>query len=52
MVSLDEQLPPGGMRIDDPVWEPWQPAQLAALMHGVATPWYVAAGWALDLFRG
>jgi hypothetical protein len=21
-------------------------------MHGVATPWYVAAGWALDLFRG
>jgi hypothetical protein len=45
-------LPPGGIPIDDPVWQPWEPAELAKLLDGVAAPWYVAAGWALDLFRG
>lgn len=52
MTSEDERLPPGGVLIDDPVWEPWQPPHLAALLRGVTAPWYVAAGWALDLFRG
>jgi hypothetical protein len=52
MTSNDEQLPPGGMPIDDPVWESWHPAQLATLLREVTAPWYVAAGWALDLFRG
>jgi hypothetical protein len=53
MASDDEQLPPGGVPIDDDlVWEPWQPAQLAARLQDVTAPWCVAAGWALDLFRG
>ena len=52
MTSDDEQLAPGGVPIGDPVWESRQPAQLAALLRGVTAPWYVAAGWALDLFRG
>lgn len=52
MTSDDEHLPPGGVPIDDPVWESRQPAHLAALLRGVTAPWYVAAGWALDLFRG
>src|SRR6185437_16694799 len=52
MTSNDEQLPPGGVPIDDPVWESWHPAQLATLLRGVTAPWYVAAGWAIDLFRG
>ncbi len=30
----------------------WTPAEVALRMVGVATPWYVAAGWALDLFHG
>ncbi|MEU4155252.1 hypothetical protein [Actinoplanes sp. NPDC026670] len=30
----------------------WTPAQVAERLSGVTTPWYVAAGWALDLFRG
>ncbi|OLE22331.1 MAG: hypothetical protein AUG49_19450 [Catenulispora sp. 13_1_20CM_3_70_7] len=30
----------------------WSPAEVARRLEGVATPWYVAAGWALDLFRG
>jgi hypothetical protein len=30
----------------------WTPAEVARRLAGVTTPWYVAAGWALDLFRG
>ncbi|MFL6114722.1 MAG: nucleotidyltransferase domain-containing protein [Catenulispora sp.] len=30
----------------------WTPVEVARRLAGVATPWYVAAGWALDLFRG
>ncbi|MFD4638128.1 nucleotidyltransferase domain-containing protein [Lentzea sp. NPDC058436] len=30
----------------------WTPTEVAARLNGVGTPWYVAAGWALDLFRG
>jgi hypothetical protein len=31
---------------------PWHPEQAAERLSGVHAPWYVAAGWALDLFRG
>jgi hypothetical protein len=30
----------------------WTPEQAARRLAGVVTPWCVAAGWALDLFRG
>jgi hypothetical protein len=33
-------------------WDPWRPEQVAELMAGVDLPWYVAAGWAIDLFLG
>jgi Aminoglycoside-2''-adenylyltransferase len=33
-------------------WEAWDPAVAAERLAGVDVPWYVAAGWALDLFRG
>jgi hypothetical protein len=33
-------------------WEPWRPDQVAELFAGVDLPWYVAAGWAIDLFLG
>lgn len=33
-------------------WEPWLPEQAAELLAGVDVPWYVAAGWAIDLFLG
>jgi hypothetical protein len=33
-------------------WRPWAPAEVARLLAGVTAPWYVAGGWALDLFRG
>src|ERR1700745_1031671 len=33
-------------------WDPWRPEQAAELLGGVDLPWYVAAGWAIDLFLG
>ena len=33
-------------------WSAWRPEQVAVLLQGVETPWYVAAGWAIDLFLG
>ncbi len=33
-------------------WDPWSPWEVARQLDGLTTPWYVAAGWALDLFLG
>jgi hypothetical protein len=33
-------------------WDGWEPGRVASLLEGVDVPWYVAAGWALDLFVG
>ena len=34
------------------LWEAWTLSDVAQRMSGVAAPWYVAAGWALELFTG
>jgi len=55
-----EQLPGGGVKLTaaeiealDARWAfSWTPAEVARRLAGVAAPWCVAAGWALDLFRG
>ncbi|MFJ4417094.1 hypothetical protein [Streptomyces sp. NPDC088925] len=57
MAPVSEQLPPGGVEVDesrlDAGWAaPWHPAQAAERLRGLPAPWCVAAGWALDLFRG
>jgi hypothetical protein len=33
-------------------WDAWRPDEIAPVLNGVQVPWYVAAGWALDLFLG
>jgi hypothetical protein len=33
-------------------WEPLRPAELPGLLAGLGAPWWVAGGWALDLFLG
>lgn len=49
----DDELPPGGEVLDeDPSWDAWRPEEIARLLAGVPVPWYVASGWAIDLFRG
>jgi len=34
------------------LWDAWHPAEVASRLAEVEVPWYVTAGWALDLFRG
>lgn len=33
-------------------WEPLHPADVAPVLHGLGTPWWICGGWALDLFLG
>ncbi|HEU0304713.1 MAG TPA: hypothetical protein VFR32_09035 [Gaiellaceae bacterium] len=33
-------------------WDAWSPEEVAQRLARVEAPWYVAAGWALDLFLG
>jgi hypothetical protein len=33
-------------------WDAWRPDEVAKVLAGVEAPWYVAAGWAIDLFLG
>ncbi len=33
-------------------WEPLRPADAAELLGGLEVPWWIAGGWALDLFAG
>jgi len=48
----EDRVPPGEVMGEDPPWQPWTPREVAGRLAGVATRWYVVAGWALDLFRG
>ncbi|MFF1836484.1 nucleotidyltransferase domain-containing protein [Streptomyces sp. NPDC058231] len=57
---MSEQLPSGGTELSPDEIEAlharwsssWTPSEVAQQLAGIGTPWYVAAGWALDLFRG
>lgn len=40
------------MIADLDAWEAWHPQVIADRLAGLRLPWYVAAGWALDLFHG
>jgi hypothetical protein len=33
-------------------WEPRSPSEVAAVLRGADAPWWIAGGWALDLFLG
>ena len=35
-----------------PLWDPWTLNQVAKVLAEVDVPWYVAGGWAIDLFLG
>ena len=37
---------------NEDAWCPWSPHHLAERLTGVAVPWYVVGGWALDLWLG
>jgi uncharacterized protein CbrC (UPF0167 family) len=47
------ELSPAGIEALDARWSScWTPGEVAQHLAGIAAPWCVAAGWALDLFRG
>jgi hypothetical protein len=49
----DDGIPPGGAEVgEEPPWDAWHPREVTRLLAGVDARWCVAAGWALDLFRG
>lgn len=33
-------------------WQAWQPAEVASFFASLTVPWWIAGGWALDLFLG
>lgn len=33
-------------------WHPWSPQQVAHLFSTLTVPWWIAGGWAIDLFVG
>jgi hypothetical protein len=37
---------------DVAAWEAWRPEEIARRLAGVQAPWYIAGGWAIDLFLG
>lgn len=49
-------LPPGGRVLSDAeldsLWVPWAPDEVAERLARVDAPWYVAGGWAIDLYLG
>ena len=38
--------------LDTESWDAWRPEEAARRLASVHAPWYVAAGWAIDLFLG
>jgi hypothetical protein len=40
------------MQPDIDAWAAWHPRDFAARMEGAGFPWFVAGGWAIDLFLG
>jgi len=33
-------------------WQPWRPQEVAWFFAPLASPWWIAGGWAIDLFLG
>jgi Aminoglycoside-2''-adenylyltransferase len=47
------ELSPAEIEALDARWSSsWTPSEVACHLSGIATPWCVVGGWALDLFRG
>jgi aminoglycoside-2''-adenylyltransferase len=40
------------IRPDVEKWQAWRPEEAFRRLTGLRAPWYVAAGWAIDLFLG
>ena len=53
MTDVGVPVPPAGaFEPDLRKWRAWRPEDVQRLLVRVEAPWYVAAGWAIDLFLG
>ena len=43
---------PEPLDLDLDAWDAWSPHEAARHLEALTAPWYVTAGWALDLFLG
>jgi hypothetical protein len=51
-LRLEDATAAGAFEPDLTLWNAWSPEQVAERFAGVQAPWYVAAGWAIELFLG
>ena len=51
-MTFEEAAAAGAFEPNLALWDAWRPDEVAERLAGVQTPWYVAAGWAIDLFLG
>lgn len=53
LASGGTEVSPGDVGALEARWAGcWKPHDVARRLAGISAPWYIAAGWALDLFRG
>jgi len=48
----EPEPPPHSFEPDVELWNAWTPEEADRRFSGMQAPWYVAAGWAIDLFLG
>jgi hypothetical protein len=51
-VKFEDATALGAFEPDNSLWAAWRPDHVGELLAHVQAPWYVAAGWAIDLFLG
>jgi aminoglycoside-2''-adenylyltransferase len=51
-VTFEEAVAAGAFEPELALWDAWRPGDVAERLMGVLAPWYVAAGWAIDLYLG
>lgn len=51
-MTLEDALAAGAFEPDLSLWDAWSPEEVARRLEGLRPPWYVAGGWAIELFLG
>ncbi len=52
VAGMQNHIPADAFEPDVDAWAPWSPEEVSRRFAAVRAPWYVAGGWAIDLFLG